>query len=247
MRSASLFLLVLVDFVVAVLMVFTAARFVVSPDPAIKAGPMYVVLALTTGAALLIFLMALNASFVPLMTPMHARDVRLVMWTMAATGVVTGMLTLGTAVQGIVLRLFVAVLAFAFIRVQEARLERARRTGQLAQVAPAGPAKARHRSPRRGSGAAASKRLAGPAVRGAGRRFGGCGGNRTRVHGRPSGVSTGLAGAFGLARGPRVGRVPFASSDQSRVRSLGAARPHPSPLHDTASPGRGRAGCDVVT
>ncbi len=84
---------------------------------------MYVVLALTTGSALLMFVMALNASFVPLMTPMHARDVRLVMWTMAATGVVTGMLTLGMAVQGIVMRLFVGVLAFGFIRVQEARLE----------------------------------------------------------------------------------------------------------------------------
>ena len=135
MRSASLFLLVLVDFVVAVLMVVTAIRFVVSPDPAIKAGPMYVVLALTTGSALLMFVMALNASFVPLMTPMHARDVRLVMWTMAATGVVTGMLTLGTAVQGIVLRLFVGVLAFGFIRVQEARLDKARRTGRLGPTA----------------------------------------------------------------------------------------------------------------
>jgi hypothetical protein len=136
MRSASLFLLVLVDFVVAVLMVVTAVRFLVSPDPAIKAGPMYVVLALTTGSALLMFVMALNASFVPLMTPMHARDVRLVMWTMAATGIVTGILTLGTAVQGIVMRLFVGFLAFGFIRVQEARLEKARATGRLGPTAP---------------------------------------------------------------------------------------------------------------
>jgi len=136
MRSASLFLLVLVDFIVAVLMVVTAIRFVVNPDPAIKAGPMYVVLALTTGSALLMFVMALNASFVPLMTPMHARDVRLVMWTMAATGVLTGILTLGTAVQGIVMRLFVGFLAFGFIRVQEARLEKARRTGRLGPTAP---------------------------------------------------------------------------------------------------------------
>ena len=74
---------------------------------------------------------------------------------------------------------------------------------------------------------------------------GGGGGNRTRVHGRLGGVSTGLAVAFGLARGPRVGRVPVASPGQSRVRSLGAVRPHPSPLDDTASPGRGRAGCDA--
>lgn len=136
MRSASLFLLVLVDFVVAVLMVVTAVRFIVDPDPAIKAGPMYVVLALTTGSALLMFVLALNASFVPLMTPMHARDVRLVMWTMAATGVVTGMLTLGTAVQGIVVRLFVGFLAFGFIRMQESRLEKARRTGRSGPTAP---------------------------------------------------------------------------------------------------------------
>ena len=136
MRSASLFLLVLVDFVIAVLMVITTARFVSSPDPGIKAGPMYVVLALTTGAAVLMFVMALNASFVPLMTPEHARDLRLVMWTMAATGVVTGMLTLGTAVQGIVMRLFFGVLAFVFIRVQEARLEKIRRSGQSAATAP---------------------------------------------------------------------------------------------------------------
>jgi hypothetical protein len=149
-RRVSLFLLVFVDFVVAVMMVVTAVRFVVSPDPAIKAGPMYVVLALTTGAALLMFVMALNASFVPLMTPMHARDVRLVMWTMAATGVVTGMLTLGTAVQGIVVRLFAGVLAFVFITVQEARLDKARRSGQLGAAAPsaqkaATPPKARQR------------------------------------------------------------------------------------------------------
>ena len=74
------------------------------------------------------------------------------------------------------------------------------------------------------------------------RESGGGGGNRTRVHGRPSGVSTGLAVAFDLARGPRVGRVPSASPDQSQVRSLGTARPHPSPLDDTASPGRGPPG-----
>ena len=84
-----------------------------------------------------------------------------------------------------------------------------------------------------------------PAARSARGGVGGGGGNRTRVHGRLGGVSTGLAGAFDLARGPRVGRVPLASPDQSRVRSLGAARPHPSPLDDTADPGRGRAGCDA--
>jgi hypothetical protein len=141
-RSLTLLMLVIVDFVVAVMMVFLAGRFVVSPDPAVKAGPMYVVLALTTGAAVLMFVLALNSSFVALMTPQRARDMRLVMWSMGATGVVTGMLTLGGAVQGIVMRLFVGVLAFVFISVQEARWERMRRNPPLQEAAPAGPKKA---------------------------------------------------------------------------------------------------------
>jgi hypothetical protein len=140
-RSLTLLILVLVDFVVAVMMVFLAGRFVVSPDPAVKAGPMYVVLVLTTGAAVLMFVLALNASFVPLLTPQRARDVRLVMWSMGATGVVTGMLTLGGAVQGIVLRLFVGVLAFVFISVQEARWEKMRRNPPPQQAAAAGQKK----------------------------------------------------------------------------------------------------------
>jgi hypothetical protein len=149
-RSLSLFLLVLVDFVVAVMMVVEFAGFVISPDPAVKAGPMYVVLTLTTGSALLIFFMALNASFLPLVSPHRARDVRLVMWTMGATGIVTGVLTLGAPVQGIVMRLFVSALAFIFIRVQEVRLDRARRSGFREQSIPSGqktapPSKARQR------------------------------------------------------------------------------------------------------
>jgi len=135
-RSFSLLVLVSVDFIVAVMMVFSFARFVIDPDPAVKAGPMYVVLALTTSAALLMFLMALNASFFPVMTPQRARDVRLVMWTVGATGVVTGVLTLGGSIQGIVMRLLVATIAFVFIRVQEARLDRARRIGRPEQVVP---------------------------------------------------------------------------------------------------------------
>ena len=126
----------LVDFVVAAMMVIESARFVASPDSGVKAGPMYVVLALTTGSALLMFVMALNASFVPLMSTQRARDVRLVMWTMGATGIVTGVLTLGGAAEGIVLRLFIGVLAFVFIRVQETRLDRARRSGQLGRAVP---------------------------------------------------------------------------------------------------------------
>jgi len=151
MRSGTLYLLVLVDFIVAVMMVYTSAQFIVDPDPTVEAGPMYVVLALTTGAALLMFFMALNASFLPLVTPEGARNVRLVMWTMGATGVITGVLTLGADVETIVMRLFVAALAFIFIRVQESRLERARRRGVLepgttAQEAPAPPRpKARQR------------------------------------------------------------------------------------------------------
>ncbi len=203
---------------------------------------MYVVLALTTGAALLMFVMALNASFVPLMTPQRARDVRLVMWTMGATGVVTGVLTLGAEVEAIVMRLFVGVLAFVFIRVQEARLEKARRSGQLA---PGGSSRTEDIAAVEEPAAARRAQATVEPARRRQLKSGGGGGNRTRVHGRLGGVSTGLAGAFHLARGPRVGRVPVASSDQSRVRSLGAARPHPSPLDDTADPGRGRAGCDA--
>ena len=140
MRSVSLLLLVLVDFVVAVMMVYDSATFIADPDPTVRAGPMYVVLALTTGAALLMFFMALNASLLPLLTPETARNVRLVMWTMGATGVITGVLTLGADVESIVMRLFVAALAFIFIRVQEARLDRARRRGFPEQVAAANDA-----------------------------------------------------------------------------------------------------------
>ena len=150
-RSGTLLLLVLVDFIVAVMMVYTSADFIADPDPTVRAGPMYVVLALTTGAALLMFFMALNASLLPLVTPASARNVRLVMWTMGATGVITGVLTLGADAEAIVMRLFVAALAFIFIRVQEARLERARtrgfpEQGAAAQETPSAPRpKARQR------------------------------------------------------------------------------------------------------
>jgi hypothetical protein len=133
-RSVSLLLLVFVDFVVAVMMVYESAAFIAEPDPAVRAGPMYVVLALTTGAALLMFFMALNASILPLLSPETARNVRLVMWTMGATGIITGVLTLGADAEAIVLRLFVAAIAFIFIRVQEARLDRARSRGFPEQV-----------------------------------------------------------------------------------------------------------------
>jgi hypothetical protein len=132
----TLMLLVIVDLVVAVMMVVEFAGFIVNPDPALEAVPMYVVLTLTTGAALLMFFMALNASFFPLLTAQRARDVRLVMWTMGATGILTGALAVGGAVQGIVMRLFIGALAFVFIRVQESRLDRARRRGPSEPVVP---------------------------------------------------------------------------------------------------------------
>jgi hypothetical protein len=136
-RNVSLFLLVFVDFVVAAMMVVMSASFLIRPDPAVKAGPMYVVLALTTVAALLMFFLALNASFLPFLTPQQARDARLVMWVMGATGIVTGILTVGAEAQGIVTRLFVGSIAFIFIRVQESRLERARTSGPPKQALPA--------------------------------------------------------------------------------------------------------------
>ncbi len=138
-RKVSLFLLVGVDFVVAAMMVIMSASFLIKPDPAVKAGPMYVTLALTTVAALLMFFLALNASFLPFLTTKQARDARLVMWVMGATGIVTGILTVGDEAQGIVTRLFVGSIAFIFIRVQESRLERARTSGPPTQAVPAGP------------------------------------------------------------------------------------------------------------
>ena len=114
------------NLVIATSMVVTFFSFLFVPDPDVKAGPMYVTLALTTGAALLMFFLGLNATFMPFLSRQRTRDVRLIMWTMAATGAMTGMLTLGGAVQSVVARLFVAALAFCFIWLQEIRLERAR-------------------------------------------------------------------------------------------------------------------------
>jgi hypothetical protein len=121
---------------VAITMVGTFFGFVFAPDPGVKAGPMYVTLALTTGAVFLMFLLALNASFLPFISAQRARDVRLVTWTMAGTGLATGILTMGTAVQSIVTRMFIAGLAFAFIRIQEVRIERARRAVDAGPAAP---------------------------------------------------------------------------------------------------------------
>ena len=139
-RTLSLWILVGVVFVVALLMVISLVEFVLDPDPAVKAGPIYVTLALTTGAALLMLILALNASFVPLMSRQRARDVQLVMLAMGVTGVATGLLTLGGEISFIVTRLVLAGIAFTFIVVQNARLAGARAAARAGQAAPAAPA-----------------------------------------------------------------------------------------------------------
>ena len=154
-RSFSLLALLLVNLIVAISMVASCVDFLIAPNQAVKAGPMYVTLALTTGASLLMFFLALNASFLPFVSRQHARDARLVMWAMAGTGIVTGMLTLGGAVQSIAVRLFLGGLAFIFIWVQEARLDRARRgvapgqAGTPAQQAQPSPKSRQRRGGRR--------------------------------------------------------------------------------------------------
>jgi hypothetical protein len=136
-RAGSLLMLLCVVFIVALLMVVSLVGFVLKPDPAVKAGPMYVTLALTTGAALLMLIMALNASFLPIVSRERVRDVHLVMWAMAGTGIVTGLLTVGREASPFVTRLVLGSIAFMFITLQDARLARARARA----AAPAGQAK----------------------------------------------------------------------------------------------------------
>ena len=62
-RTSTLTLLVIVVVVVAATMVGSAVRFVLAPDPAVKAGPMYVVLAMLTVASLLMALLAVNTTY----------------------------------------------------------------------------------------------------------------------------------------------------------------------------------------
>jgi hypothetical protein len=145
-RNVTLLLLVGVVFVVALLMVVSLVGFVFEPDPTVKAGPMYVTLILTTGAALLMLFVALNASFLPFMSRQRARDAQLVMTAMGVTGVVAGLLTLGGEVSFIVTRLVLASIAFLFIAVQNARLVRAGAT------APGGQSGPRPRSQQRRAG-----------------------------------------------------------------------------------------------
>ena len=152
-RSTSQLLLVGVIFIVAVLMVVSFAGFVARPDPAVKAGPMYVTLTLTTGAALLMLVLAGNATYLPIMSRKRARDLQLVMWSMAVTGIVTGLLTLGGAVSPYVTRLVLGAIAFAFITVQDARLARARAAAPAVQASsPAPRAQPRSRARQRRGG-----------------------------------------------------------------------------------------------
>jgi hypothetical protein len=131
-RTVSLLLLVGVVLMVALQMVVSCVGFVLDPDPAVEAGPMYVTLALTTGAALLMLVMALNASFLPFVSRRQAPNVYLVMGAMGITGVVTGLLTVGGEVSRIATRLVLAAIALTFVTVQNARLARAQ------EAAPAG-------------------------------------------------------------------------------------------------------------
>jgi len=138
-HTVSLLLLVGVVFIVALMMVVSLVGFVLKPDPAVKAGPMYVTLALTTGAALLMLFLALNASFLPFMSRGRARDLQLVMWAMSVTGIVTGLLTVGREASPFVTRLVLGSVAFMFITVQNARLARARAAAPVGTAGPPGP------------------------------------------------------------------------------------------------------------
>ena len=152
-RTVSLLILVGVVFIVALLMVVSLVGFVLRPDPAVKAGPMYLTLALTAGAALLMFFAALNASFLPFMSRQRARDVQLVMWAMGVTGIVTGLLTVGRVASPFVTRLVLGSIAFMFITMQDARLTRARAAATAGQAGPPAPqAQPRPRSRQRRAG-----------------------------------------------------------------------------------------------
>ncbi len=152
-RTITLLVLVLTVAIVAVTMVVSLVEFVLRPNPAVKAGPMYVTLTMVTISLLFMVILALNASFVPLLTRQRARDLSLVTWALGVTGVLTGMLTLGNGVGSIVTRFVVAAIAFAFIAIQDARLAKARTA-----AAAAAPASA-------SASAASPGRVAAPAAR----------------------------------------------------------------------------------
>ena len=136
-HNVSLLLLVGVVFIVALMMVVSLVGFVLKPDPAVKAGPMYVTLALTTGAALLMLVLALNASFLPFISRARVRNMSLVMWAMGVTGIATGLLTVGREASPLVTRLVLGSVAFLFITLRNARLARAREAAPAVQAGPA--------------------------------------------------------------------------------------------------------------
>lgn len=114
---------------------------------------MYVTLVLTTSAAMLMLVLALNASYLPFMSRRRVSDLQLIMLAMAVTGVVTGLLTVGGAANPFVMRLIIGGMAFVFISMQNARLTRAREaapTGQAAQPAPQARPRPRGRQRRGG-------------------------------------------------------------------------------------------------
>jgi hypothetical protein len=125
-QGGSLFMLVGVVFVVSLRSVAKLIGFVHKPDPAVRAGPMYVTLALTTGALLLMLLMALNASYLPIIDRRRTPGLFLVTAAMGLTGAVTGLLTLGRDAMSMVIYLALGTLAFIFIIVRDTRLTRAR-------------------------------------------------------------------------------------------------------------------------
>ena len=135
-RTGTLAVLVCVVLIAALLMVAELVRFALHPDPAVKAGPMYVILTLATIAAMLMLVLALNASFLPFMSRQRSANMGLVMWAMGLTAVVTGVLTVGQAAGSMVARFCIGGLAFVFITRQNARLARA---GATAPARPEGP------------------------------------------------------------------------------------------------------------
>ncbi len=118
-------MLVCVVGVVALMMLASLIGFVERPDPSVKAGPMYVMLGLTTISVLLMLVMALNASYLRIVPRHQTANVQLVMWATGLTGMVTGLLTLGRGAGPSVTRFVFASLAFAFIMIRDARLTRA--------------------------------------------------------------------------------------------------------------------------
>jgi hypothetical protein len=144
--NVSLFLLVGVVFIVALLMLVSLIEFAIAPDPAVKTVPMLVTLVLMTGASSFMLALALNASFLPFIPRRRLADLQLMTLAMALTGVVTGLLSLGGAVGPYVARLVLSGVAFVFIMLQDARLRRAREAAAAGR-APA-PSRPLPRTPR---------------------------------------------------------------------------------------------------